>query len=309
MRMGLLWKPIAKRSFLRVALLSAVLSSMGCFVLWDYSRVDRDFRQLKALLTDVRRQTAGQDKTLVARFTGKTVSITGLENGMVIKALTVPTLDQVNYNTTLGDDMIVFYLSGTGKYNKRIHGGDIRLKSWLGFRKNIVVRCTGLVMEGVYPNGKKRGASMEFWNQSWFWVGLFTLLSSVLVVFIKEWFTTRTKLKLEKFKAYTSDQFKAYNKLYEFIRLAYLYYPPSEPKAEFTMLMKGSPYDEIRTYSLYYQPDIRELLKKLESQYYCLGNLDCYDEDEFNSFIDNDFINILDEMASLIEKKVDEMTG
>jgi len=25
------------------------------------------------------------------------------------------------------------------------------LKSWLGFRKNIAVNCTGLVTEGVYP--------------------------------------------------------------------------------------------------------------------------------------------------------------
>jgi hypothetical protein len=60
-------------------------------------------------------------------------------------------LDQVNYDTTLGDDMIVFYKQGTGKYNKRVHGGDIQLKSWFGFQRNIVVRCTGLVMEGVYP--------------------------------------------------------------------------------------------------------------------------------------------------------------
>ena len=124
---------------------------MGCFVVWDYSRVNVDFRQLKALLTETRYHAAGQDKTLVARFIGDSVSITDKDTGTVINALTVPTLDQVNYDTTLGKDMIVFYASGTGKYNKRVHGGDIRLKSWLGFRKNIVVRCTGLVMEGVYP--------------------------------------------------------------------------------------------------------------------------------------------------------------
>ena len=60
----------------------------------------------------------------------------------------------MNYDTTLGEDMMVFYSQGTAKYNKRVHGGDIRLKSWLGFRRNIVVRCTGLVMEGVYPEGR-----------------------------------------------------------------------------------------------------------------------------------------------------------
>ena len=144
-------KTITNSPFLRVVVLSAVLSCMGCFVVWDYSRLNSDFRELKALLTDTRCQTAGGDKILVARFIGDSVSITDIDTGIVINALTVPTLDQVNYDTTLGKDMIVFYASGTGKYNKRVHGGDIRLKSWLGFRKNIVVRCTGLVMEGVYP--------------------------------------------------------------------------------------------------------------------------------------------------------------
>ena len=136
--------------------MSAVLSSIGCFIIWDYSRVNKDFQQLKALLTDTRYQTAGRDKTLVVRFIGDIVSITDNDTGAVIKTLDVPTLRQVNYDTTLGDNMIVFYNRGTGKYNKRVHGGDIRMKSWLGFRKNIIVRCTGLVMEGVYPGEEDR---------------------------------------------------------------------------------------------------------------------------------------------------------
>ena len=144
-------KTITNSPILRVAVLSAVLSCMSCFVVWDYSRVNVDFRQLKALLTDTRNRAISKNDALVARFIGDSVSITDKDTGTVINALTVPTLDQVNYDTTLGDNMIVFYASGTGKYNKRVHGGDIRLKSWLGFRKNIVVRCTGLVMEGVYP--------------------------------------------------------------------------------------------------------------------------------------------------------------
>ena len=148
------WKTSATSSFLRVALLSAVLSGIGCFVIWDYNRVNTDFNQLKALLTNARWQTAGKDKTLVARFADKAVSVTDNDTGAVIKTLDVPTLDQVNYDTTLGKDMIVFYAHGTANYNKRVHGGNIRLESWLGFRKNIVVRCTGLVMEGVYPEGE-----------------------------------------------------------------------------------------------------------------------------------------------------------
>ncbi len=141
------WKTI-----LRIALLSAVLSGIGCFVMWDYNRVNRDFRQLKTLLTDARYQATGQDKVLVIRFIGDTVSITNNDTGVVIKSLDVPTLHQVNYDTTLGNDMIVFYDRGTGRYNKRVHGGDIRLETWLGFRKNIAVNCTGLVSEGTYPD-------------------------------------------------------------------------------------------------------------------------------------------------------------
>ena len=148
-------KTITNSSFFRVAVLSAVLSGVGCFAVWDHHRVNRDFRLLKALLTDARCQTAGKDKILVARFIDDSVSITDNDTGVVIKTLTVPTLDQVNYDTTLGKDMIVFYERGTGKYNKRVHGGDIRLKSWFRFRKNIAVNCTGLVMEGVYPEERE----------------------------------------------------------------------------------------------------------------------------------------------------------
>ena len=145
------------KSVLRVALLSAVLSVIGLFIIWDHHRVNRDFRQLKALLTDVRLQTAGKDKTLVVRFTGKTVSVADHDTGAVITTLLVSTLYQVNYDTTLGKNMIVFYSRGTAKYNKRVHGGDIRLKSWFCFKRNIVVRCTGLAMEGVYPKEEGQG--------------------------------------------------------------------------------------------------------------------------------------------------------
>ena len=71
---------------------------------------------------------------------------------MVIDNLNVPTLAEMNYDTTPDHKMIVFDGHGTSAYNKRVHGGDQRLKSWLGFRKNIAVNCTGLVAEGMYPD-------------------------------------------------------------------------------------------------------------------------------------------------------------
>ncbi|RJP41121.1 MAG: hypothetical protein C4548_09630 [Desulfobacteraceae bacterium] len=63
----------------------------------------------------------------------------------------MPTLYQVNYNTTLGKDMIVFSPTGTHEHNIRIHGGDIRYRSWLGFKKNLAVNYNGLVNAGMYP--------------------------------------------------------------------------------------------------------------------------------------------------------------
>ncbi len=81
------------------------------------------------------------------------ITITDRKTGEVISSLNIPTLHQVNYDTTLGDDMIVFDSHGTSEYNKRVHGGDLMLKSCLSFRKNIAVNCTGLVTEGLYPGG------------------------------------------------------------------------------------------------------------------------------------------------------------
>ena len=140
-----------QKAVLRILVLVLLFTALGTLVLWDYYRVDRDFSKLKALLSDTRYRAIGNDKTFIVRFSGKEVVVSDKNTGLVIKALDIPTLEKVNYNTTLGENMIVFDGHGTADHNKRIHGGDLRLKSWLGFRKNIAVNCTGLVTEGVYP--------------------------------------------------------------------------------------------------------------------------------------------------------------
>lgn len=72
--------------------------------------------------------------------------------GHVIQNLYVPTLNNVNYDTTLGKDMIVFSGHGASPHNIRIHGGHLTLRSWLGFKRNTHVNCTGFVREGLYPS-------------------------------------------------------------------------------------------------------------------------------------------------------------
>ena len=143
--------PDRQKALLRILILAILFTSIGTFVLWDYVRVDRDFSKLKALLQDTRYRAIGNDRPFVVKFSDEEVVVSDKNTGLVIKALIVPTLDEVNYDTTLGKDMIVFTGHGTSAYNKRIHGGDLTLKSWFGFRKYIAVNCTGLVTEGLYP--------------------------------------------------------------------------------------------------------------------------------------------------------------
>ena len=143
--------PDGHKALLRILILTILFTGAGLFVLWDYYRVDKDFSALKALLQDTRYRAISKDKTLIARFVGREITITDRKTGEVISGLNIPTLHQVNYDTTLGDDMIVFDGHGTADHNKRVHGGDFTLKSWFGFRKNIAVNCTGLVTEGRYP--------------------------------------------------------------------------------------------------------------------------------------------------------------
>ena len=52
--------------------------------------------------------------------------------GNPVSSIKISTLYQVNYDTTLGHDMIVFSPTGTHEHNVSIHGEDIRLMSWLG---------------------------------------------------------------------------------------------------------------------------------------------------------------------------------
>jgi hypothetical protein len=55
------------------------------------------------------------------------------------------------YQTTLGDNRIVFLNGTTSYHNKRIHRGEIALWTWLGFIKYMHMNCAGFVEMGRYP--------------------------------------------------------------------------------------------------------------------------------------------------------------
>ena len=134
----------------RVFILTLLIVSTGILVIQDYSRLTKDFSKLMSFLTKVRLEAMQNDVVLITQFKEKDVIIKR-GNGDVLDVLHVSTLNKINYDTKHGKNMIVFSGRGTSPYNIRVHGGDITLKSWFGFRKNIAVNCTGLVTEGLYP--------------------------------------------------------------------------------------------------------------------------------------------------------------
>ena len=134
----------------RVLILTLLIVSTGILVIQDYSRLTKDFSKLMSFLTKVRLKAMQDDVILITQFIGENVIVKD-KNGNVLNSLHVSTLNKINYDTKLGKNMIVFSGRGTSPYNIRVHGGDMTLKSWFGFRKNIAVNCTGLVTEGLYP--------------------------------------------------------------------------------------------------------------------------------------------------------------
>jgi hypothetical protein len=88
--------------------------------------------------------------TVIVRFNGSMVTVTNQKDSRNITT-TIPMIAKVDYDTVMGNDMIVYDLHGTSAYNKRVHGGEIMLKSLLGFQRYIHVNCNGVVTEGRYP--------------------------------------------------------------------------------------------------------------------------------------------------------------
>jgi hypothetical protein len=121
--------------------------------LWDLQRLDKDFNQLYLLLRTARVDALYMKTTIIVRFNGSTVTVTNQKDSKTMTT-TIPMISRVDYDTTIGNDMIIYAWQGTA-YNKRIHGGEIMLKSLLGFRRYIHVNCNGWMTEGRYPKDVK----------------------------------------------------------------------------------------------------------------------------------------------------------
>jgi hypothetical protein len=126
------------------------IAVVGVVISWELSRLDTDFDHLYSLLKTARWDAFYREKTIIVRFNGNTVTVTNQKDSKSMTT-TIPMIAKVDYDTTMGNDMIIFTWRGTAAHNKRVHGGEIMLKSLLGFRKYIHVNCNGLVTEGRYP--------------------------------------------------------------------------------------------------------------------------------------------------------------
>jgi len=58
---------------------------------------------------------------------------------------------------------------------------------------------------------------------------------------------------------------------------------------------------------LFYPPEIRELLNKMEAQYYSLSNPDIITDKPFDDFFRHDFFDTLTKIEKMVEKKTDEL--
>ena len=120
--------------------------------MWDYNRLSVDFNNVMSLLRNVRLYAAETDKNMAVTFDDKNITVRELKTDKQYNTLKVQTLSKVNYDTTLGKGIIVFSGIGTSPYNLKVHGGDLMLKSWLGFKKYIWDNCTGFAKEGRYTD-------------------------------------------------------------------------------------------------------------------------------------------------------------
>ena len=147
---------------------------------------------------------------------------------------------------------------------------------------------------------------MDFYNQIWFWAGLFPAVVSLGGILIRELISSKSQIKIVRLKLNESDLFKAYNNLYQFVLHAYAFlWPPGKPRQDYHELMKNSYSKNVKTCMLYFNSEIRDILGKLETQYDCLGDPDLSPEKPFEEFYAQDLNKLLRKLEKLVEKRMD----
>ena len=134
-----------------IIILSSIITALGLLVFFDHQRVTNDFINLRADLMRVRLGTITENNSVIVKFDEDQMSVFDFGTSDLIEAKKYPTINEVSYDTKIGKNTIVFHRGTTELFNERVHGGEIELKSWFGFKKYIHVNCAGFVSEGRYP--------------------------------------------------------------------------------------------------------------------------------------------------------------
>ncbi|MBK8754739.1 MAG: hypothetical protein IPL99_25255 [Candidatus Competibacteraceae bacterium] len=140
-------KPSGPFRWPRVIALALMIAAGPAALAWQHFQVDREYHALYLLLNRARTQ-AMQAGPVIVRFTPYTARVEGLA-GDGIESLFLTSLEEVRYQTTQGDQQIIFSAGGpTSPYNIHLHGGDVTLKSWTGYERSLWVHCSGGVTQG-----------------------------------------------------------------------------------------------------------------------------------------------------------------
>jgi hypothetical protein len=150
---------------------------------------------------------------------------------------------------------------------------------------------------------------MEFYNQGWFWTGVFAVAGSLGGILLKEWVSNTYQAKLEWQKRYESDLFRAYNSLYQFTTFAYgLLWPYNEPFEDYRHWTNGRHFQDVKSNMLFFNPETRKILRELESQYEGLGgDPELQPGKPFIEFLKDDLPGLVHRLQEIVEKRFDSI--
>ena len=134
----------------KILLLAGIITlSFMNLALWDHYRIEKDFTNTMNFLRYARLLSLYRNEAHAVIFGEKNATLENLSTKETIDRLKIETLKYVNYETNRGKNRIIFNDKGmTDLHNVNEHGGDLKLRSWFGFKKSIWVHCTGLATEG-----------------------------------------------------------------------------------------------------------------------------------------------------------------
>ena len=117
---------------------------IGIYIIRDSSRLNRDYINLTLFLDNVRLVSARDHKTMMVTFAEKSVRVREGAGMPIIAVFNAPSLDEMQYASDLGNDVILYHDGLIDERRHRMSEGFIRLKSIVGFKKIIRINSDGI---------------------------------------------------------------------------------------------------------------------------------------------------------------------